>query len=249
MFLALGAMFSLLLLAFSAQAAVNGSDSVGAATANGSANRSTATTSAGNYLAQGGNTTQLNVTITDITDKWQGFFGETNGSLILGAGGLSFFNFGEVRTNVVIASTDSNYNLAALQNETAAGANLTSILDLVFFNTTVNDPRTERDSANRTFTGRNRIGGVSGVASATVLPATSGFYSGIFHNGSINNETASTGTAASRRNHYAFGVNVTSDVADFLTGGHTSDYELMVPVPTSGTTFGTVTYFFFMDIE
>lgn len=241
----------LISLSFSVYATINASDVGTAASSNGSANRSSqSTTIAANNLAQGGNTTQVNLTVTDITDKWQGYFGETNGSVILGAGNLVFYNFGTLKSNMVFATMDPSFNWATISNDTnAQGAqNITGLVDRIFFNTTGDDPRTHVDSANRTYTGRNKIGGILGVASVTLNPAASGFFSGIFQNGTLN-ETTQLLSAADARKFFAFGVNVTSDANDFLGGGHTSDYELMVPVPTSANTYSTATYYFFMDIE
>ena len=145
--LVLLSVLGILLLAVSVNAVVNGSDATGASGSNGSANRSSATSTAANNVAQGGNTTQLNLTVTDLTDKWQGYFGETNGSLILGAGSSVFYNFGTLRTNVVLATLDINFNFAQLRNDSGlnagfdVGTNFTAIMDLIFFNTTGDEDR------------------------------------------------------------------------------------------------------------
>lgn len=233
------------------QATHNASDVTYASGSNGSSNRSSqATIIAANHLAQGGNTTQVNLSMNVITDKWQGYFGETNGSVILGAGNRVLYDFGGFKSNFVLAVIDPSFNFASICNATNEqnAQNLTAVMDLVFFNTTGDDPRTHADSANRSFNSKSKIGGILGVDSVALNPAASGFFSGIFQNGSVNATTQDLASAVAQK-HFAFGVNVTNDATDFLGAGHTSDYELMVPVPTVGSTYGVLTYFFYMDIE
>ncbi|MEK6874531.1 MAG: hypothetical protein AABX52_02155 [Nanoarchaeota archaeon] len=204
----------------------NGTDVVGAAVSVNKSERFNGTV-AGISITQGGNTTQINFTTNTTTNKWSGFYGNASGSLLLGAGKQTLFNFGNVTPLFVAITQDSNFNFVSI-----AAAN-TTLVDRHFgFN------ENDTDSTNKTFNSSGKkIAGISGVPFVDLQSGT--WFSGIFDNGSAN---SSVGNPL----FYAFGVEVNVSQTDFAGG--TSDFELLVGTnQTSDVSRNTV--FFFMDIQ
>ncbi|MEK6874623.1 MAG: LamG-like jellyroll fold domain-containing protein, partial [Nanoarchaeota archaeon] len=184
-------------------------------------------TAAGVTVTQGGNTTQINFTTNISTNKWTGFYGNTSGSTILGAGKQSFFDFGNVTPLFIAITQDINFNFVNIR-----AAN-TSLIDKHFsFN------ENDTDSANKTFNASGKkIAGITGVPFAILQSGA--WYSGVFDNSSANNSIGDP-------RFYAFGVEVNASQTDFAGG--TSDFELLVGTnATSDNSRNTV--YFFMDIQ
>ena len=219
-------------------------------------------------VAQGGNSSHLNLSTTASTIKWQGYFGQISSNLGLSINGnaKTLYSFGAAlddQVKAVYASIDLNFNLANLQSNVKLNN-----LDLA-----MGWSSNEIDSANRTFGGglsenNQTISRISKVQSAnlksfTIINLTSDvavevdtvFHSGIF---------ADTTTPISLGD-YVFAVQVNTTVSNedetvklnrnFLnsTGaGAYIDYELIVPINSTtqqGETPIQKTYYFFMDIE
>ena len=233
-------------------------------------------TAAGNDVAQGGNSTNLNLSTTASTIKWQGYYGEVTAQLGLGGDGdaKTLYSFGAAQNNqikAVYASTDNNFNFASLQSE----------VSLTVLDTTMGWPTTDSDSASTTLGGGLDNQTISRVNNVQVVNLTSYTivgnagqevnYNGpaarvttVFHSG-VFADTASPLTLGD----YVFAVQVnstTNNSADsvgnedqlnrnFLnqTGaGSAVDYQMVVPINSTaqhGETPLQKTYFFFLDIE
>ena len=223
--------------------AVDKADAVtGASLTVGSSNKFTATTP-GNRGAQAGNVTFVNVTTTRSTVKWAGFLGRVTSSLKLGFSTDVLYDFGSANTSqikTVFASPDTAFNFGNLVNATTAA------LDSVW-----GFPQGHVDSATRTFTVNDQtVAHVSNVKAVGLNTYTAG-------NGTSGNATVTTGvynssifadTASPASTFdFAFGTKVVPEQRDFRNQS-VVDYELVVPVNTSGLG-GVQTYFFFLDVE
>ena len=196
-------------------------------------------TTAGTDAADGGTVTELNLSTTASTEKWQGYVGQVSATLKLGTGADVLYNFGASANDQiksVIASTDTSFNFASLA--LATGANV---------DTTFGWTGADADSGASTFddttatiaqvtsvpvVNLNAYTG-AGVADATI------FQGGVFKDdGSVIEGTFDT---------MAYGVSVTIDQRDYVNTT-VVDYQMVVPVNSSGLGL-TTTYYFFLDIE
>ena len=185
--------------------------------------------------------TFLNVTTTRSTVKWAGYAGRVSSALKLGLGSDFLFDFGSaVSTQIksVFAAPDNVFDFSNLQNATPSGVDAAWGV-----------PAGHVDSATSSHTGSNTIAQVENVKTIALrafnnLTATSNFSaliaysSGLFQDLAIN---------SSEETAYAFGVSVNISQRDFRNNSQV-DYELVVPVNTSGLS-GVQTYFFFLDVE
>jgi len=232
-----------LLVLGSAAFAVDKSTAVsGASLTVGSSNKFTST-NPGSTGAQGGNVTFLNVTTTKSTVKWAGFLGRVSAALKLGFGTDVLYDFGNSNSSqikTVFASPDSGFNFGNLVNATTAA------VDSAWGN-----PQGHVDSATNTFTVSDQtVAQVSnvkavGLNSYTAGNGTSGnaTLSAQVYNSSIFADTAAPASTLD----FAFGTKVVLDQRDFRNQS-VVDYELVVPVNTTGLG-GVQTYFFFLDVE
>ena len=229
--------FSVMLLALSAVVyAVDKEDAVSGAAITEGPSGTLTETSSGSDDAQGGNVTEINLTTTSSTVKWQGYFGQVTAALKLGIGSDILFNFGSVpngQIKTVLASPDSSFDFSSLQ---AASVN---DVDTAWSFTT-----TDADSATSTLTGSATIAQVASVptASLNAYNSTGSLKTDIYSSGAL----ADTGSPSAVTD-FAFGVSIDANQRDFRNTT-VVDYELIVPVNTSGVA-GTQTYFFFLDIE
>ena len=228
-----------LTLAFMA-VAVDKSDAVtGVSVTSGTSSKFTST-AAGSRGAQGGNVTFVNVTTTRSTVKWAGFLGRVSSALRLGLGSDYLFDFGDAPTNqtkTVFAASDSAFDFSNLANTTAA--NVDGAWGF---------PTGHIDSAQSTYAGQDTIAQVSNVKTLALrafnnLTGVSNFSALITYRSGL----FSDGGAATEETSYAFGVSVNASQRDFRNDSQV-DYELVVPVNTSGLG-GVQTYFFFLDVE
>ncbi len=222
----------------SAVFAVDKSDAVsGASVIVGSSNRFTAT-NPGSTRAQGGNVTFLNVTASHSTVKWAGFLGRVTSSLKLGFSTDVLYNFGSANTSqikTILASPDTGFNFGNLVNATT-----------VAVDSAWGFPQGHIDSATRTFTltSPNAVAQVSNVKAVGLRAFTAGgILSTALYNSSIFADTA----APTEEVDFAFGTKVALNQRDFRNQSIV-DYELIVPINTSGLA-GLQTYYFFLDIE
>src|SRR3989344_1962390 len=195
--------------------------------------------------AQGGNVTFLNVTASRSAVKWAGFLGRVAAAIKLGVSSDVLYDFGNANTSqikTVFAATDTFFDFGNLVNATATSVD-----------TAWGFPQGHVDSATRTFTVSDQtVAQVSnvkavGLRAFTFNPAntTSGnqTLSSQIYNSSIFADTATPTT----QSDFAFGVKVVPEQRDFRNSSIV-DYELVVPVNTTGLG-GTQTYYFFLDVE
>ncbi|MBI4449385.1 hypothetical protein HY641_05155, partial [Candidatus Woesearchaeota archaeon] len=182
-----------------------------------------------NASTAGGNETALNLNLTFSSIKWQGYFGNATGSILIGAGENTLYNFGTATATMIAITQDPNFNFAA-----GRAANKTAV-DRAF-----NFSENDTDSATGAFNdaGKN-IGGISNVPFINLQNGT--WHSGLFDNSSPT-LVAPLGPSA-----YAFGVDTTFNGTNFL--GSTSDFELITPIVRNQLTGGIATHYFFADIR
>lgn len=242
--LAVVATLFMLVLAYAAFA-VDKSDAVTAASnlTVGQSNKFTPG-SPGSKGAQGGNVTFLNVTASRSTVKWAGFVGRVAAALKLGFSSDVLYDFGNANTSqvkTVFASPDSNFNFGNLVNATTAAVD-----------SAWGFPAGHVDSTTRTFTVSDQtVAQVSNVKAVGLRAftftgnVTSGnqTLSSQIYNSSIFADTA----APAEEIDFAFGVKVVPEQRDFQNFSLV-DYELIVPVNTTGLA-GVQTYYFFLDVE
>ena len=224
--------------------AVDKSDAVtGGSLTVSTSNRFTAT-NPGSTGAQGGNVTFVNVTTTRSTVKWAGFLGRVSAALSLGFGSDVLYNFGNSNASqikTVFASPDTGFNFGNLVNAT------TATVDSAW-----GFPQGHIDSATRTFTVSDQtvaqVSNVKAVGLNAFVPTGVGpdgnaTLSTQVYNSSIFADTASPASTVD----FAFGTKVVLNQRDFKNQSFV-DYELVVPVNTTGLG-GVQTYYFFLDVE
>jgi len=193
-------------------------------------------TTAGTDTAEGGDVTEVNLTTSASTTKWQGYYGQVTASLSIGSGTNVLYSFGSVPSNqikTVFASTDTGFDFSGLLASVGSA-----------YDTAAGWTGGDKDSAASTLATTNTIAQLSSVP-AVALNAYTGagaanatlFKSGIFK------DTASPAVY----NDFAWGVPVNVDKRDF-TNSTVVDYELLVPVDNNGSA-GSQTYYFFLDLE
>jgi len=161
-------------------------------------------TSAGNDTAEGGNVTMMNLSTTQSTTRWQGYYGNVSGSLSLGFGSSIFFDFSSSAISSVFASQNQTFDFPSLEAGEAV-----DIDNLWGYSSGA-------DQATDIYTGTTSIEGVS-APSVELEPSGSNFNSTILDDG--NNQTKSG---------FAFGVDVQEPAAPCFDGTN-CEYELMVP--------------------
>lgn len=194
--------------------------------------------------AQGGNLTFLNVTASRSTVKWAGFVGRVSAALKLGFSSDVLYDFGNANTSqvkTVFAATDSSFNFGNLVNATTAAVD-----------TAWGFPTGHVDSATRTFTVSDQT--VAQVSNVKAVGLRAFTFTG---NVTSGNQTLSTQiynssvfadvVSPATQSDFAFGVKVVPEQRDF-SNFSLVDYELVVPVNTTGLS-GVQTYFFFLDVE
>jgi len=171
--------------------------------------------------AQGGNVTNVDIETNVSTTKWQGFYGNVSGNLVLGLNTNVLYDFGSgaVVANTIYATQNSSFNFAGLNEGNATD------VDNVFGFTTGGDP----DQAVDVFTIQTSPDTLVNTNSTTL--ADGNFQCFLANDGNEGNET-----------YMAFGGIVNANQAGF--NGQLMDYELLVPV-RAGT---TPVYYFYMSI-
>jgi len=176
-------------------------------------------TSAQGQNAEGGNVTLVNITAAVSTDKWQGFYGNVTGSLSLGYGSDSFYDFSGAVPLYLYATENATFDFSII---TAVN---NSEVDTAWGYTTDSD----NDQARDVFTTGKDIAGIQ--VNATQLLGTGPWFSGLFSNG-----------ANADKESFAFGCNI-SNAGTAGFDGTDYHYQLMVPVDAT-----TEVYYFFMEI-
>jgi len=202
------ALVLVIILAFSAYAATEGAETDRIGTGK------LQETTAGSTEAEGGNVTLLNLTTTQSTARWQGFYGNVSGSLSLGLGSDVLYDFSSATISSVFASMNQTFDFTVLQAAT------TNQIDTVW------GYGSGADIAANIFTGITTVEGVAGP-SVELEPIDSDFNTTIFNDGS-----------SSVKESFAFGVTVQEPAVPCFDSSD-CEYELMVPATT-----GEVYYFF-----
>lgn len=161
-------------------------------------------TSAGQDTAEGGNVTMMNLSSTQSTTRWQGYYGNVSGTLALGYNSNIFFDFASASVSSVFASQNQTFDFASL-----AAGNAADVDSLWGY-------ASGADTAQTIFTGTTSIQGVS-APSVELQPALSNFNSTILNDGTNGN-----------KQNFAFGVNVQQPGVSCFDGTD-CEYELMVP--------------------
>jgi len=174
--------------------------------------------------AEGGDVTENNVESNATTTKWQGFWGNVSGSLQLGDGTDTFYDWSGVTFQAIYASPNNAPDWGSLNG----GIDLTDV-DTAFGFTS-----SDTDSVNSTFAGAACTAGteIAGAPGATPLD----------NNGDpgdwitcVAEDTTAVGVAIA-----VFGTDITTGTG---FNGDTIDYQLMVPAEAA-----TTDYYFFLEI-
>jgi len=190
-----------------------------------------ATTTPANVTAQGGNITEVNISVTVQTIAWQGFYGEVTGALTLDdSAGNTLINFSFVAANggEVYASRDNAVAFASI-----AAQNTCTIDELL--------TGTGSDRVNSTFTNNTNpsflVGDVN--ITANTACATNTFNSTgqatFFDEIILTDDGGTTSIYATIMENNRVGFD-----------GNTHDYQLIVP--DNRTTANTV-YFFYAELS
>jgi len=192
-----------------------------------------AATTPGNATAEGGNITEVNISVTSQTSVWQGFYGEVTGAITLedSAGNVLFrFNqTGLAGTGEVYASRNSAVTFGSI----ATSMNFCTVDELL--------TGTGSDRVNSTFTNNTNPSFLVGAINITATSscATNTFNStgaNIHYDEIILNDTTSTIPV------YATLIE-TSEVG---FNGQNNDYQLIVP---ENLTSATTLYFFYAELD
>ena len=177
--------------------------------------------SAGSSTAEGGNVTQLNLSVVISTAKWQGYYGDVSGDLALGLGSSYLYNFSGAVINAVYASQNASFNFSGIEEAAAAD------VDTQWGYTTASDT----DQAADIYTGNTDIEGVL-APSVQLEPTASQWNSTILDCGATNDKS-----------YYAFGINVQPG-GNACFDGSNCQYELLVPADG----VSSEVYYFFISI-
>lgn len=183
------------------------------------------TSAANTVSAEGGNVTQVNVSSDSSTGKWQGFWGNISGSLQLGDGSATFYDWSSVSFQAVYASPGNSITWGSL---TSLSGNLTAK------DTDYGFTSSDADSINNTMTGASCNAGTEIASADGVTPYNSSGSAGSWETCIAEDTSDLAGTV--------FGTNIISAGADAYNGDNVQ-YQLMVPVNGA-----TQNYYFYLEI-
>ena len=193
-------------------------------------NRSTYTTknaSTANDSAQGGYIVELNLTVQSQSNKWQGYWGNINGNILLSD------EIGAVFYRWAWNTTNGSGEVYATENSTVTWTNVAvgnaEALKYVGGSAQTN----QSDSANQTFQSLTNV--TVGNTTLNNVPSTQTF-------NSTNSSAFEMGIVRSGNDNFIFG-RIYNDRTNFK--GVASDYQLMVPTPEASR----ATYFFFVELS
>ncbi len=196
-------------------------------------------TQSGTKIAKGGAVAEINISTEASTEKWQAYVGRVSAQLRLGSGTDILYDFGTAKSDqikTVFSTADTGFNFAKL---TAAGA---SDPDTVF-----GWSSTDADSSSNVFDDSNAtIAHLNNVPAANLTAHTSSgeLDTGLYKVGVFKDDGA---IAQGSFESLAYGVPVVLNQRDY-TNTTIIDYELIVPVNSSGIG-QTQTYYFYLDVE
>ena len=173
----------------------------------------------GDVTAQGGNVTRVDLKSNITTTKWQGFYGNVSGNVVLGLGVNALYDFGSSLVTAVYAAQDASFDWANLDDTTSAQ------VDTAFGFTTAGDVDQAVDIFSETID----------IEGSAIRPATT------LEDGNFMSYLVDDGNNAVPGD-FAFGAEVQNTPATGFDGSNLQ-YELLVPVQSA-----TPTYYFFMTI-
>jgi len=218
------AIIALTIFAWAAYAAPDGASlTVGLATTGNA-------TSPGNFTTEGGNITQVNLSVDSITSVWQGFYGTVSGALTLDdSSGNTLYNFSFVDANggEVYASRNSAVAFASI-----AVNNFCTVDELL--------TGTGTDRVNNTFTNNTNpsflVGSINITANTACATNTlNSTGQSPFPEVILNDTTSTIPVYASiiKNDHTGF-------------NGKTVDYQMLVP---ENQTAANTLYFFYAELS
>jgi len=193
--------------------------------------------SVGTDTAAGGNVTNMNLSTSGITAKWQGYYGNASLSqLRLGTGAAtnlySWTTTANLKTNIlgVFASNDSAFDFSSVSSATTSN-----------YDTALGWQAQDADTVTNTMIGGSKTV-IAGSFSSTPVANLTHYELGV----TSNNAKFSVGvftdnSGSSSQSDYATGVNVSSGPWMSYDNATNVNFELIVPVggqnPTTGQTY------------
>ena len=195
----------------------------------------------GNVTADGGNVTEVNISISSQTQVWQGFFGEINGSIVLeDASGDLFYSWNVSNVSgEVYASRRSNVNFAIIFPMNNCTTD--NILTGASFSDSANETFFPFSNSNPFAIGLVTIN--ASTACSTHPYVSSAPTSGAFEEIVVSDDPNNRSNASSSFNSTTWVGRIHSNTAGF--DGATHDYQLLVPV---NRTAGVNVYFFYAEL-
>ncbi len=213
----------------------------GATVTKGSTVRGTAA-SVGTDTAAGGNVTNMNLTTSALTVKWQGYYGNASLSqLRLGTGAsTNLYSWTtSLKSNVlgIFASTGSGFDFSGITSTTTSG-----------YDGVLNWDSNDADTVTNTMTGGSKVVISTGIGSVPVANLTS--YDGV--TGASSSTKFSVGifsdTQGADQGDFAVGVNSSYGPWKSYDNATSVSYELIVPVGGNNPTTGQ-TYYFWLALK
>ena len=191
-------------------------------------------------ITEGGNITVLNLSVTQATSRWAGYYGNVSGSMSLSDGTSDFYRWGVMTGDGhVCAGVANNYSWSTLFNISSV-----SNVDTAWDFSGGSDSAVETFNASLWGTS-DTCGNISGSALLRVPVVKTGpdGLGDTFETCVIND----AGAANTDKWNMLFCVNTNIVDAnnDFRNSGH-SDYELLVP--TNETAGAMETFYFFLEL-
>ncbi len=193
----------------------------------------------GSVTTEGGNITEVNVSLTSLTDKWADFFGNVSGSLRLTDSSNTHYVYDWSWTvtsgGEVCVANASTFDWASAQ--AASGTEIDTAWGFT---------GTDADSGANTYTGSSCVlnftqADVSGAASVD-LSDNSGLST--FTDCVIKDQgTINSGDT----NHMAFCTQINSSGKNYNNESY--QYEIMVPTPEATGSAGFMTYYFYAELN
>lgn len=185
--------------------------------------------SASSDLTEGGNITLMNLSATELTERWAAYYGNVTGTIILGDLGARIYQWSYTIASggEVCMATDSAQTFAGMSNATPA------VVDTAFGLGSTND-----NAANTLNISNCTLVLSTGTEQNTTCARHQGnstFFTAVIVDAGNTTEA-----------DFAFCTNISSTGRWFGSSTGVANYELMVPTtPTAGA---TETYFFYAEL-
>ena len=190
--------------------------------------------------ADAGVVSELNMSTSASTEKWQAYLGQVSSELRIGSSSSILYNFGAGQDNqikTVFTTAGSNFNFAKL-----------SVANSSDIDTAFAWSNSDADSGANVFNDDPNVT----IAQLTNVPSTNltahtaagALDTSIYQTGVFKDDGS---VSAGLFENLAYGVSITTNQKDYRNST-TIDYEMIVPVNSSGLG-KTHTYYFYLDIE